>query len=94
MIIKYSIPNPALENTKDEHLSDKAWLYIGDVVGFTVYEDVDGTGKINKMMDVIEKRGEHDIFYVMDTVYVMNDEGKTVEIICPYRAPTEMPQKK
>lgn len=94
MIIKYSISNPALENTQDERISKKAWLYICDVVSFTVYEAVDGTFQVRKIIEVVDKRGEHDIFYVTDTAYVMSDEGKTVEVICPYREPTEIPQKK
>lgn len=98
MIIKLKITNPALNegycgmSCDGYEISKYAWQYIGNVVSFVEHEAIDGLGNIVKMMEILDSRGETDVFYVTNDVYIMNDDGNTVNIIRPYCKSGEKPQ--
>ncbi|MCQ2076959.1 MAG: hypothetical protein MJZ20_08025 [Bacteroidaceae bacterium] len=104
MIIKYRVPNPALKEdypndmtkkfAESNHIDDRAWFYSDNIASFWTYNAVDGMNEIRTMMEVVDgKTHEHSVFYLSDTAYVMNDDGKTIETIVPYRKPIEKAQK-
>lgn len=102
MIIKYSIPNPALDKSETtqtfvniNNLDTRGWCYYSNVDSFIVHDAIDGNDTIRTMMEVMDsKTHERTVFYLTGVAYVMNSDGKTIETIIPHERPVKRVQTK
>lgn len=87
MIIKYAVNNPNAKEFPQFAVNEKSWVYLDDVSSFTLEENV-VDNKIQKALN-IEGTTNSLTLYVLDVVYIMNNEGRTIEVIRPWRSPDE-----
>lgn len=94
MIIKKTVPNPIYDKESCNDVNELAFEYIDDVERVLTYQCKDGFGRIHNCVHAETRKGSGYDIYVENYLYIMNNEGKTIKTIHPYREGGEKPQPK